>query len=255
MIRRRVTWITAVVVALAAAAVFLPAAADWLVTKGGDRIETDGPWQVKSRLVVFKRPDGTYASMRLSDVDLQASDKLTKEMAEKAKHPQADQKSQPAPERRKPIARLTEKDLPPVGAGKENPADAPKTTEPKPAGRPQQSASGLMVSSWREVTEVDSPGLAFTGQVRNPTENMSVGVTVTVKLLDEDGKTLATTGAVLSSDALPPGQSSAFRASFPGVYDYASAVFDVEGTMLRSNTGNGANEAEPTEEAPPSEGR
>ncbi len=41
-----------------------PAAADWIVTTDGERIETRGPWEVKGRLVVMTLADGELASMR-----------------------------------------------------------------------------------------------------------------------------------------------------------------------------------------------
>ena len=71
---------------LATAAVALlasPATGDWLVTTDGSRIETDGPWTERGRTVVFES-DGQLMSLRLADVDLEASRALTAE-AEAAK--------------------------------------------------------------------------------------------------------------------------------------------------------------------------
>ena len=53
------------------------AAADWLVAKDGSRIETQGPWEVKGRLVVFTTAQGELASMRADDLDLGESRALT----------------------------------------------------------------------------------------------------------------------------------------------------------------------------------
>ena len=50
-----------------------PATADWLVTSTGELIETDGPWQVKGRTIVFTDAGGTLSSLRLDAVDLEAS--------------------------------------------------------------------------------------------------------------------------------------------------------------------------------------
>jgi hypothetical protein len=55
----------------------LPAAADWLVTQLGDRIETRGAWRVEKKSVIFTLPNGTLSSLRVSDVDLAASEKAT----------------------------------------------------------------------------------------------------------------------------------------------------------------------------------
>lgn len=51
--------------------------ADILVTREGDRIETDGPWKVNGRQVVFTAANGRLSSMRLSQVDLEASEEAT----------------------------------------------------------------------------------------------------------------------------------------------------------------------------------
>jgi hypothetical protein len=66
------------------------ARADWLVTKAGERIETEGSWQVKGRMVVFTPPNGALSSLRLSEVDLDASAAATEEAAATAATPPAD---------------------------------------------------------------------------------------------------------------------------------------------------------------------
>ncbi len=54
-----------------------PAAGDWLVTAEGTAIETDGPWKVKGRLVVFTDAQGTLRSLRRDEIDLEASEART----------------------------------------------------------------------------------------------------------------------------------------------------------------------------------
>ncbi len=61
--------------------------ADWLVTRAGERIETQGSWQVKGRMVVFTPPNGSLSSLRLSEVDLDASASATEEAAAAAARP------------------------------------------------------------------------------------------------------------------------------------------------------------------------
>ena len=58
----------------------LPAvtAADWLVTRDGERIETVGPWRAEGDRVVFTLPGGTLASLPSSEVDIEASDAATR---------------------------------------------------------------------------------------------------------------------------------------------------------------------------------
>lgn len=56
----------------------LPAEADVLVTKDGQKIETDGPWEIKGRQVIFTTPKtGTLSAVRLSEIDLEASELAT----------------------------------------------------------------------------------------------------------------------------------------------------------------------------------
>ena len=54
-----------------------PASADVLVTRDGQRIETDGPWEVKGRQVVFTNTAGVLSVVRLSEIDLEASELAT----------------------------------------------------------------------------------------------------------------------------------------------------------------------------------
>lgn len=244
-------WALATGALVVAVGLLLPAAADWLVTRDGSRVETVGPWRVESRLVVFKRPDGTLGSLRLSDVDLEASRRLTDEMT--AREAAAERREREAPEERERpvIARLTEKDLPPVDRP---PAAERSDGEATDASR--QEPSDLDIVSFREVSGADSEGVAFTGAVRNRTEHMAVGVGVTAVLYDEEGEEIRRGEARLTSNALPSGQSAGFRADFPGVYHYARVVFDVTGNLLRTaapdvgETAEGA-PVEVPEEPPP----
>ena len=56
-----------------------PAKADWLITREGARVETQGAWKVKGKLVVFETADGKLSSLRVADVDLDASRRATEE--------------------------------------------------------------------------------------------------------------------------------------------------------------------------------
>lgn len=58
------------------ALLFLVAAtaqADWLVLQNGERLETRGTWTVKGKQIVYTAPDKSLRSLRLSEVDLEAS--------------------------------------------------------------------------------------------------------------------------------------------------------------------------------------
>ena len=58
--------------ALLAVAAGAAASADELVTRDGQVIQTQGPWEVRGKLLVFKLADGTLASLRLDEADLEA---------------------------------------------------------------------------------------------------------------------------------------------------------------------------------------
>ncbi|MBP9146586.1 MAG: hypothetical protein KBF21_11560 [Thermoanaerobaculia bacterium] len=49
------------------------APADWLVLQTGERIETKGAWTVKGKQVVYTTPEKLLRSLRLSEVNLEAS--------------------------------------------------------------------------------------------------------------------------------------------------------------------------------------
>jgi hypothetical protein len=156
-------------------------------------------------------------------------------MAEAAKRPeQADR----APERRPSVVRLTEKELPPMeplpGGDREEPTEGEAEAAASQA-EDEADPRGLTVSTWREVTTPEDPGLGFVGEVTNPTEHVAVGVVVTVTLYDAEDEEIASTLATLTSDSLPPGKKGAFRASFPGVFHYVRAHFDTAADLLLSN--------------------
>jgi hypothetical protein len=244
-----------------AAALLLPAAADWLVTRDGERLETAGPWRVENRLVVFKRPDGSFASMRLSEVDLEASERLTRELAAEARAP----KPPPEPARRKVVARLTEKELPPVERREASPGEPDSVrVEGASAGEaPRPGAHGgaqgespsepepeaLQIVTWREVGGPGGTGLEFVGDVRNLTDQTALGISVTVVLLDEAGEEVASAEALLTASALPPGRTAGFRASFPGRFHFAGVEFRARGELVLSDRGGQERQAEP--ETPP----
>jgi glutaredoxin len=85
----------------------LPAAADWLVTRDGHRIETDGPWKVKGRMVVYTDTRGTLSSLRLDELDLEASEAAGEE-------PESPPPAVEQAEERAPVLVLTNEDISPA---------------------------------------------------------------------------------------------------------------------------------------------
>lgn len=103
--RRTIHW------ALLAALVLVPEVrGDWLVTREGQRIETRGAWEVRGRMIVFTAPAGTLSSIRLSEIDLDASRRLS-EAAQRAAE-EAAAAAEPAEDGpREPVMTLTDRDV------------------------------------------------------------------------------------------------------------------------------------------------
>ncbi len=212
-----------------------PAGAAWLVTRQGGRVETRGAWEVKGKLVVFHTAGGDLASLRLSEVDLEASRAATGE-AEQRKAQVGTAKPKPA--RRPSIVSLTDKDF----RKPEPPAEAAKPAEPNDPNGPNAPAepeapapAGLAVTTWERGTAAGSDGYAvITGILHNTSGAMAADVRLGVAIYDETGRLIARGLATLDSAALPPGQQTGFRAEFPGFFGFADVRFDPSSVNLNS---------------------
>lgn len=210
----------------------LPAAADWLVTRDGGRVETDGAWEVKGRLVVFNSADGTLSSMRLDQVDLEASRQATRRAEEAASRPAA----APAPaadrEAEKPRRRITTAD---VGRGAYRPpAEEPGEGEAEDAeAAPEGEAisTQLVVLSSQEEETFDGH-VRISGSLANQGETTVLGAGLTVFLQDVEGEPAAEAEAELSQGGLTPGQVVTFSVDFPEVFAYTSLAFRPSGTRV-----------------------
>jgi hypothetical protein len=221
--------------ALATVLCAAPLAADWLVTRDGGRVETRGAWKVKGKLVVFTRADGAaagqLASLRIVDVDWASSERATAAAAaaaEAAQAPPAAPSAAPEPKEARWV--LTDSDFerttPPPPAPEKKAEAAPEETDA--VGRPRVP---MAVEGWERKSHPD--GLEIAGTLRNSGNELAAEIGVTVRLYDETGALLATSEGRIGTPALGPGEATAFRASFPGVFTFAEAKFDVRGFGLR----------------------
>lgn len=73
-----------------------PVEAEILVMRDGTRVLTDGPWEIEGRQVLFTMRNGTLSAVRLSEVDLEASEIANQQAADAAStaEPAADETSQ-----------------------------------------------------------------------------------------------------------------------------------------------------------------
>lgn len=219
--------LAAALFALAAAA---PAAADWLVTRQGGRVETKGPWKMKGKLVVFTLPDGKLSSLRAAEVDLDASRRATEEAVAAAAAAQAAPAAEPAKPREATVVLTDEsfrRTAPPAPA-------APEEEKKEEAGEAEPGK--LSIASWERSSSARH--VVISGTVRNDAPTDATAVQVTVLLYDETGKLLVTGDGVLSSTILPAGQSGSFEASFPDVYSFAAAKFEARGLHILRKAGD-----------------
>jgi hypothetical protein len=196
----------------------LPARADWLVTNEGGRVETKGPWQMKGKLVVFTRADdGALASLRASEVDLDASAKVTAAAKVQATAPP------PPVVPQKKLAVLTDKDFrKPASAGVAGATDS----------APAAHSGPLVVSDWKRVDSPSGDGISVEGTVHNSTNEAMINTSVEVQLYNEVGDRVGTASGLLASTSIKADGTVQFRANFPGVFTFASAKFEVGGLPI-----------------------
>jgi hypothetical protein len=214
----------------------LPARADWLVTRDGGRVETKGTWQIKGKLVVFTRAaDSALASLRASEVDLDASAKATADAKVKAEAPP------PVEVPQKKIAVLTDKDF-------RKPAPPAEGDSPD-KGAPAKSGP-LAVSNWKKMDSPAGDGITIEGQIHNTGRELMINASVDVQLFNESGDRVGSAQGLLTSTSLQPDATASFRANFPGVFTFTEAKFQVNGQPL-TVVPPGANGNAPAEQAPP----
>lgn len=219
------------------ALLFLPgmASADWLVTREGARVETRGPWQVKGKLVVFTQPDGTLASLRVSQVDLDASAQATKNAVEEAAAAEAVKASEPAePVKKKSRIVLTDADFPKKPETREAAEGEGKSQSVSPQGQEGETAqkSPVVVSNWRQANRTEGDGIDVFGVLQNTGNALATSVALTVELYNDTGERVGSASASLSAPGIRPGGSITFRAPFPNVFTFTEARFNVDSKEL-----------------------
>jgi len=228
-----------VVVLLGGLLVASPSLADWLILKDGSRVETKGGWEVKGPMVVFHLANGTFSSLRLDSVDLQASEAATVE----AKKPKPEPEVKEA---REPVLVLTDADVghvvpeplqPTLEEDSGEAANQPEAVTPGEAGRTPQGFAQpdrVQVLDWDEVQSEN--GIAFEGSIRNISAAVVGDVSLEVFLEDDEGELLRSRMAILGATALRPGGHTRFRADFPGTFGYSDVRFEVSHVALDTSS-------------------
>jgi hypothetical protein len=191
-----------------------PASADWLVTRQGSRVETRGAWEVKGKLVVFRTPAGELASLRLAEVDLDASRRATAD-AERARH--AGEEVRRRPEKKASVRTITDKDVRRVDSAA--PADGPRLT----------------VTGYERTPNTEAGSLVITGTLRNDSGAKVTALNLAVQLVGAEGQQVAAGEAVLTASELDAGQQSGFRVEFPGSPPYSDIRFEPRGLAQKES--------------------
>jgi hypothetical protein len=202
-----------------------PAQGDWLVTRDGNQVETRGAWQVKGKLVVFHTAKGELSSLRLADVDLEAS---RRETARAALARQAAEEARRQPPEKKPsVFVLTDDKVRHAAPG-------------GTAGAVAQAPPSLSVASWERAAAAGDGHVVITGTLRNTSGVQASEISLAVQLLDAEGRTTDSGRAVLTATALAAGEQSGFQVEIPGATSYTQVKFEPKAVF-----------AAPVEAAPP----
>jgi hypothetical protein len=246
MIKRGTTARLSTLLAVLLAVTASPVAADWLVTHDGVQIETRGPWEIQGKLVVFRLANGNLSSMRLSELDLEASERLTTTKAQPIQKPQKRSRFKP----KKPAFVITDDDVKHVNPGTSQTAgDEGGASVSAPAAARAESGGGeVTVSKWDTAYDEAIDGVVITGTVENRDSRGHQDLALEISLVDEGGVPAGSAHATMAKNALKGGESTTFRASFPGVDDFEKADFGISGASLP--TAVAAAETAETREAP-----
>jgi hypothetical protein len=191
-------------------------------------VETRGPWEIKGKLVVFTLANGTLSSMRLSDVDLDASQQRTLAM----EAPSAPVATTTEP--REATIVITDSDVAHVGP--EAPVTAAERqeagTEARAALAAAESGEGLTVAEWNQEYDDNIDGVVLTGSVENRSSNLHSEITLQVNLYNTDGSLAGRAAATLDNVLLQAGQSSSFNAAFAGIVGFDRPEFRLNSAAL-----------------------
>ena len=255
MAKKRLRIVMVVLLALAAGT---PSVADELVTRDGQVIQTQGPWEIKGKLLVFKLTDGTLASLRLEEADLEASEARAREK-ERRDQQRREGAMQPPPEPREAVMVLTDKDVAHVVSFGEEPepegeaeasgggGDQSATTvaaaggqqasaegeESEAGGEVAASGRGVQVVQWGQEADGED-GVAVRGVIQNLGSSFATQLSVNALFYDEAGSLVAAREVQFESGALGPGARRNFSVSLPHSLVYDEIRFQVVGRGFRS---------------------
>jgi len=209
------------------AAATLVLAADFVVLKGGTRVELKKPPVRQGTVVMLTRPDGTLLSVPASEIDWKAT--AAASAAARASAAPAPVVTAP-PETPAEAARsgragakarvkLTDADV--AHVGEVETASGEKEKEKKES-EPRSGAARLEIADYtQEKSETD---LVVRGSLRNAGGLTASSARMTVTALDEKGEKIASGEAAISNGSIEPGATASFSAKVPVGEKSASSV-------------------------------
>lgn len=244
-------WKTVSIVIAAILALAPITAADWLVMKDGSRVEALEGWQVEGKRVVFTSANGTLSMVRLSEVDMAATEAASVPPAAEPELSTAEPEPRPA---REPVLVLTDADIP-RGSIPEEQAPAAAVEVPSIADR-----EPVQIIDWSQQ-EMEGGGVELRGEIRNTGKHMATNINVRADIKAADGELITQGSAFLSSDSLLAGGATSFRLVLPDIdslYDTPTFVVTSEAVSLGTGRetmkevdplgGSGEAEEEPEDE-------
>ena len=203
-----------------------PVAADWIVLTDGARVETQGPWSERGKLVVFTDASGTLVSVRRSEVDVDASARATREAVEEASRP-----APPPPAPRESIFKLTDAD---VGHIDDDDLEEGETGSDEGVDDPDAPPPPVNVIAWDRQDNATGTGSTIRATLENQGADVAISLSVTVTIYDEEGTAMGTTAGQLGATGLVSGQTTEMVADFPDVFSFAAVTFDVQQRSIAS---------------------
>lgn len=191
---------------------------DWLVLKDGSVVETAGTWQVKGNLVVFSMPNGSLASLRLSNVDLPSSTDLSLNGREEEMTPTAVK----APPRKIASFVITDANV----SHDEYEAERDAAGANRGGTSPENPGSGLVITAWDRADAPENNGLIVTGTLENQGAAPLAGIVLSAVFYDENGDAILARDAQLNAQALSPQRRTNFRIDLPEIFDFSTVAFE-----------------------------
>ncbi len=216
-----------------------------LVTRDGHRLEARGPWRVEGARIIYTDERGVLSSVRLSAVDLEASERASAVAVAPATVPEPTPSRPPAlvlqdgdvarfqgagtagqtalasgqaTAATSPAPVVTVADAPGASTASAAPAD--------PAAPVAETRSPVAVVSFRDLGSYDEGAQLF-GTLRNDSDTTANKVTLQVRVVDEAGRPLATSPVPLSTDQIAAGATLNFRIALPEVRAYGKIEFEI----------------------------